>query len=39
MPVLNFVKSLLSRPVTPPPWQLCGIEGLPTPDIGAVPTA
>jgi EAL domain-containing protein (putative c-di-GMP-specific phosphodiesterase class I)/CheY-like chemotaxis protein len=39
MPVLKFGKSLLSRPVTPPPWQLCGIEGLPTPDIGAVPTA
>jgi EAL domain-containing protein (putative c-di-GMP-specific phosphodiesterase class I) len=37
MPVLEFGQSLLSRPVTPPHWQLCGIEGLRTPGSGGIP--
>ena len=37
MPVRSSGNTLLSRPVTPPHWQLCGIEGLRTPGSGGIP--
>lgn len=37
MPSLTFGKSVLSRPVAPPQWQLYGIGGLRAPDAAAIP--